>query len=93
MKHTPDFSTTVCGIPCGVVIESFTDVEHDFTSWASPDDYYGYTDSEWFIVDRKGYNAKWLTDKMTEDDHNEVNSEVVKHCRKQAQNAKEDYYG
>lgn len=93
MKHTPDFSTTVCGIPCGVIIESFTDVKPDYTSWASPEDYYGYTKSEWFIVDRKGYRAEWLENKMSQNDRDEINAEVTKHCREQAQNAKEDFYG
>lgn len=93
MKYNSDFSTHVCGIPCGVVVESFTEVKPDYTSWASPEDYYGYTESEWFLVDRKGYKADWLERKMNDDDRDELEIEVKTNYRSSEQCAKEDYYG
>ena len=79
MKHEADFSTTVCGIPCGVLIESFTHKAPDHTSWASPDDYYGYTDCEWILLDRKGYTAEWLENKMSKNDVESLEIEIFEH--------------
>ena len=77
MKHEADFETVVCGIPCGVLVKSFTHKKPDFTSWASPDDYYGYTECEWRLLDRKGYVAEWLEKKMSQDDVANVETEIA----------------
>ena len=52
------------GIPCIIHITHFRKVEGDMN--ADNDlDYNGYTDIEFRIKDRKGYNADWLEKKIT----------------------------
>ena len=77
MKYEADFETHVCGIPCGVVVERFIDVPPNPNSWDSPDDYYGYIEIEWFLIDRKGYKANWLRNKMSKDDVDKLENEIV----------------
>lgn len=40
-------------------------------------DYYGYTEIEYDILDRKGYYANWLIKKLTSNDEEAI-EEVVK---------------
>ena len=64
-----DFETTVAGIPCGVVITSYSGArpwrQHTFSGAGPGDcDPPEYEDVEWRLVDSKGYPAAWLEDKM-----------------------------
>lgn len=63
-KHVADLSTRVAGIPCGVVVQDF-EKHHD-----------GY-EINFILVDRKGYRAGWLEDKMTEDDRDRINLAII----------------
>lgn len=82
MREDADIKTRVCGIPCGIVIDSFVHQEPHRgsaqTCW-SDIDYYGYTEMEWHLIDRKGYHAKWLERKMEKQDKLDVESEIFKH--------------
>ena len=68
-----NFTTTVSGIPCGVVIDSHTPArpfkQHTF-SGAGPGDCDPPEEAEveWYLVDRKGYYAAWLERKLTYND-------------------------
>lgn len=68
------FKTHIAGIPC------YIDVTHyDYTK-GDPQgqtdlEYYGWTDFEFTVYDRKGYKAKWLEDKITDDDSDRIMSE------------------
>ena len=77
MKHSADFETTVAGIPCGVVVSHYEKVEGDKGTWASDVDYYGYTECDWFLVDRKGYRANWLEKKLTDKEFRSIDRQVV----------------
>ena len=64
-----DFETTVAGIPCGVVITSYSGArpfrQHTFAGAGSGDcDAPEDEDVEWRLVDSKGYPAGWLEEKM-----------------------------
>lgn len=75
MKHIADIDTTINGIPCGVVVTHYLKVPGD--SRADSDwDYYGYTEREWFVVDRKGYRANWLEKMIGRDEERRINSEI-----------------
>jgi hypothetical protein len=75
MKHYADLDTTVNGIPCGVVVTHFLRVHGN--SMADSDwDYRGYTESEWFLVDRKGYKAAWLEKMLDDDDKIRISEEI-----------------
>lgn len=77
-----DFETTVCGIPCGVVITHYLDVPGSFNRNANSDvDYYGLTECDWYLVDRKGYKAKWLEKKLTNKDIDRINYEIEKYMK------------
>lgn len=52
------------GIPCQIGVISFESISGSYSYNAASDvDYYGSTDAEFDILDRKGYRAKWLEDK------------------------------
>lgn len=64
-RHIPDYTTTISGIPCGIVVQSYTAPkawrQHTFKG-AGPGDCDPPEDEEvsFFVVDRNGYRAKWL---------------------------------
>lgn len=77
---------TLAGIPCLLRVTSYVKVapwRGSAQSCPSSDDYYGYTECEWEVHDRKGYRAKWLDKKLSryekdraeETIHNFYNSE------------------
>lgn len=75
MKQSADFDTTIAGIPCGIKVFSYNRQE----PWSgsaytcpSSDDYYGYVEFDFIVLDRKGYEAYWLYEKMTENDENRI---------------------
>lgn len=89
VDHTIDFF--LGGIPCQIGLHSYTKQEPwkgSAYSCPSRDDYYGYTESEWIILDRKGYHAKWLERKITNDIQSEIDEaieEYMEECRKAAE--------
>jgi hypothetical protein len=65
----------ICGIPCKIEVTYF----HHQEPWRgsahncpSADDYYGFTEIEYNVLDRKGYAADWLARKIT----SEIDSEI-----------------
>ena len=59
---------TLAGIPCLIGVATYTRVgpwRGGIESCPSSDDYYGYTDMEYELFDRKGYRARWLDGKLT----------------------------
>ena len=68
-NHTsyPIVDIHVCGIPCKAQVTSLVHVEPwrgNIEDCPSSDDYYGYTEMEFKLLDRKGYPAPWLEKKM-----------------------------
>lgn len=59
--------TTISGIPCYIDVDGCTVVKGSNT-WDSDQDYYGYSDIDFTVYDRKGYKADWLAKKMTDED-------------------------
>jgi hypothetical protein len=77
---------TVAGIPCFARVESFTHVEPwkgNIMDCPSDMDYYGYTECEWSIVDRKGYDAEWLQKKVTKADEEAIEEAIFDSFRKE----------
>ena len=72
-REIADMVTTVKGIPCGVVIESYSPGrpwrQYVFPG-AGPGDCSipEPMELEFYLLDRKGYRADWLQDRMTGDD-------------------------
>ena len=79
-KQTPTFMSSVAGIPCGILV-----------TWYSPGTNYLITsaslepnDPEEFdfeVLDRKGYPAQWLVNKMTDDDEERIFKEFKDETR------------
>ena len=44
----------------------------------SSDDYYGYTEIEWDVLDRKGRPAPWLEKKLTAKEKAEIEIDLIK---------------
>jgi hypothetical protein len=76
----------VAGIPCGVVITSYSSAipwkQHIFSGAGPGDcDPPEYEDSEWRLVDSKGYPAGWLEEKMSDNDVTRITCECIEFNR------------
>lgn len=76
--------THISGIPCKVEVTYFLVV----SPWKGPahtcpssDDYYGFEEIEFDVLDRKGYKADWLERKMTDADVDRIHSEIMQSWR------------
>lgn len=74
MSFTLD--TRVCGIPAKVRV---THLHHQpGNAWAdNPDDYHGYTEVEFDILDRRGRPAPWLERKLTPKEIGRIEQEII----------------
>ena len=77
-RHAPDLETTVQGIPCGVVVTHWG-VDRPAVVRADPNDSWDaeYDAPEWFLVDRRGYTALWLMEKLIDDDRARIDAVVL----------------
>lgn len=68
MAYQTTIEHRVAGIPCLIGVVDFVSVKGSYRySAPSSDDYYGYEDIDYEILDRKGYRAKWLEAKVKDD--------------------------
>jgi hypothetical protein len=68
------------GIPCLIEVTTLTVVKPwrgSAQSCPSSDDYYGYSEVEFEVLDRKGYKAAWLERKMTDNDRARIKTEIL----------------
>jgi len=81
-KQSIDFESRISGIPCGIHIDTFLIVPPFKGPAALCDsdlDYYGYSDIEYTVLDRKGYPAPWLESKLTSLDDERIAEEITTH--------------
>jgi hypothetical protein len=70
---TTTIQTQLAGIPCQIAVTGFRRVEGSYSYNAPSDlDYYGYTDYDYEILDRRGRPAPWLEKKVTEDEIDDI---------------------
>ena len=77
-----EIETRVSGIPCiAKVTHFFRQAPHRGSAHTcdSDMDYYGYTESEWEVLDRKGYKAAWLERKLSSKDESRIDSEIAEY--------------
>ena len=75
--YEAEIETTIAGIPCIIGVTYYESVRGSYSYNAASDmDYYGYTEAEWDVLDRKGYKAAWLERKLTAADHDRINAEI-----------------
>lgn len=89
-NYVAEIEHRVCGIPCLIGVLSYDSVKGSFSYNAASDlDYHGYSDSDWEILDRKGYRAKWLDAKMDSDEIAMVEERINEYFQDQQD---DDYY-
>lgn len=71
MKEQPTIETHIASIPCGIVVDTYY---HD-----SDDTGARWIECEWHVIDRKGYRADWLEDKLTPADVARIRREIDAH--------------
>ena len=81
MMNTSDcIKSNIAGIPCLIrVISCNVVAANNGSSYLCDDDYdyYGYSDIEFSVLDRKGYKAAWLEKKMTSKDKERIENEIL----------------
>ncbi len=75
-----EIESRISGIPCLIRVTHFESVRGSYSYNAASDwDYYGYTESEWEVLDRKGYKAAWLERKLSSKDESRIESEIAEY--------------
>lgn len=69
----------VAGIPCLIRIDDCIVVKGN-RSADNPDDYYGYNEVSFTVFDRMGYEAKWLSKKMTKNEEELIIEKILDFC-------------
>jgi hypothetical protein len=78
MTYLAEIESTVAGIPCLIGVTEFSSVRGSYSYHADSDmDYYGYTESEWVVLDRRGRPAAWLERKLTDAERSRIEQEVA----------------
>ena len=76
-NYLAEIETTVCGIPCLIGVTEYDSVKGSYSYNAASDlDYYGYTDCDWEVLDRKGYKAAWLERKLSSKESERIYNEI-----------------
>jgi hypothetical protein len=77
MTYLAEIESTVSGIPCLIGVTEFSSVSGSYNYNAPSDmDYYGYTESDWEVLDRRGRPAAWLDRKLTDADRSRIEREI-----------------
>lgn len=75
-----EIETRVAGIPCIARVTYYMSQPGSYSRNAASDmDYYGYTECEFEICDRRGRPAPWLEKKMTTNDSDRITAEIAKY--------------
>lgn len=86
INYIAEIEHRVAGIPCLIGVIDYSEVKGSYNRNADSDmDYYGYTDCEWEILDRKGYRAKWLDKKLSQVEEDQISAAIAKYFDQQAE--------
>lgn len=68
------------GIPCRIGVVTYHYSRGTYSSRAeTPDEYYGFCETEWDIIDRKGYLAPWLERIANDYDNEYIRDAIIDH--------------
>jgi hypothetical protein len=85
MTYLAEIDSKVAGIPCRIGVKHFYSVRGSYSYNAASDmDYYGYSDSDWEVLDRRGRPATWLERKLTKEDRQRIEEEIEKTITEEA---------
>jgi hypothetical protein len=78
MSYIKIIDSYIAGIPCKIGVEDYTS-EAGSGHWDAPSDvdFYGYTESCWEVLDRRGRPASWLAKKLTSSDEDRIEVEIA----------------
>jgi hypothetical protein len=80
MSYIAEIESRVAGIPCIIGVTYFDSEEGSYSYHADSDvDYYGYTECEFDVLDRRGRKAAWLERKLTAKDTDRIESEIAEY--------------
>ena len=75
--YEAEIETRVAGIPCLIGVIDYASVKGSYSRNAPSDlDYYGYTECDWEVLDRRGRKAEWLERKLSAEDADRIESEI-----------------
>lgn len=84
MSYIAEVEHRICGIPCLIGVIDYTHREGSFNPREDSDwDFYGYTDSEWEVLDRKGRKAPWLAKKLSDAEEEMVEEAIIEYFQEQ----------
>ena len=72
--------TRIAGIPCVIEVTRCVTVKPwggSMYTCPSSDDYYGYSEIDFTVCDSRGRPAPWLERKMTRDDVQRIEAEIL----------------
>jgi hypothetical protein len=79
-NYIAEIETRVAGIPCIIGVVDYSSTSGSYNRNAASDwDYYGYSESEWEVCDRRGRPAPWLTRKLTSKIEAAIESEIAEY--------------
>lgn len=76
INYKETISHRLAGIPCLIGVRMCKKYPPNPNA-DNPDDYYGYWDVDYDILDQKGKAAAWLENKATKSDHDDIFNRVV----------------
>lgn len=77
-----EIDATISGIPCIIRVTHYHRQEGSYSYNAPSDyDYYGFTELDYDILDRKGYPAAWLERKLTNKGREELEEHILECLR------------
>ena len=80
MSYIAEIETRVAGIPCIIGVTEYECVKGSYSYHAASDlDYYGYTECEFDVLDRRGRPAPWLERKLTDKITREIEQEIAEY--------------
>lgn len=86
-----EFETRIAGIPCRIRIDHCDIRKPDYRA-DNPDDYYGWSEVTWTVLDRNGRKAPWLENKLKQEDYDRIDEEALEVIKDYQRSCEEDYY-
>jgi hypothetical protein len=78
--YLAEIESRIAGIPCIIAVTDYESVRGSYSYNAPSDmDYYGYSEAEWVVLDRRGYKAAWLERKVTDADVSRIEDEIAEY--------------
>lgn len=78
--YLTEIETRISGIPCIVGVTHFDREQGSYSYHAASDlDYYGYTECEFDVLDRRGRKAPWLERKLSDSEIRRIESEIAEY--------------